>query len=244
MRAVHIALALLVVLAGTSLAACGPPAPEVTGTLQPDQDLEVDIDTLSDVMRGGQNIARSRDHGFDYDETDYIGENWTVRSVMNIGTYDGRTYYFCLATDEVDGQEVVSVSLVYLEDEEPRGSKSILAAGEYRISASVAVRSDLHTHMYGDEDSPVIAITHPEMAGIPTMSNPHKRRLWLLAGWVNDPDVHELTIKLREIGSITLCAEEHHYFVGVVADRPMTSTAPAVVIEGINAVDAQGNTIP
>ncbi len=138
----------------------------------------------------------------------------------------------------MDGQQLVNVSLVYDSGDGPRSSSTIMSAGEIPPE-HFGVGPTVRPHIYGDENSPVIAFTYPK-----TMGMPFGTRLWLMAGWVNDPRVHEFTIQLSEIGTITLYAEKHQFFVGIAARRPMTTVAPNVVIDSIVAVDSQGNVIP
>lgn len=244
MRSIRVCLLLAAISFLLTVSGCHPDI-EVAG-LEIDADL--DLDAVSNTVRRGVNTRRSAAHGYDYDSTNYIGDNWTVRSLLEVGTYRIRsaegaflsddTYYLCLATDEVEGDLKVNVSLFAVRGEGPPESSSvIMSAGELPPDPLALVRH-LKPHLYGDETSPVIAFTYPRMMN-------ERSRVWLMAGWINDPRVHEFKIRLSNAATVTLCAEKHRFFVGVAARRGIHGIAgPNVVIDSITAMDSQGNIIP
>lgn len=74
---------------------------------------------------------------------------------------------------------------------------------------------------------------------------PNRRGITFLVGWVVDPNVAEFTIKFNNGSEVTLSAETHPYFLGILDEYIVDPYNPIDKIEVVEVIarDAEGKVI-
>ncbi len=222
-------VALLLTIVGIALwlGGCGDDDEIAIFGLRDPDDMDADFEEYSTRMRSSENSKRS---AWQARDEDYIGDDWTVRTFVGLAAYRGGPWsYIMLATDTVDGEEQISVAEVQTS------VSTIVSRGRFQIFGA-------GSNTYGDEHSPVVAVTFVTTGGSVT---PPIDTFSVVAGWVQDPSVAEFSIRFSSGHTVDLSVPEHRYFVGVLERFKRASrwewTLP--VVEDIVARDSAGQII-
>ncbi len=236
-RIVPILLCLAIVTVFMLGAGCGETATEEEVIIygNPVEGEDVLPDDINEMWERASLLDRSQKPG---EDAEFIGDNWEVRTSHYLGDFD---WYLEALDDEdnvIEGEweydrtDVSYLALATYEveaDDNLRLKAGVVRRNEYKDSDDESTGGGFREfdategQVVNPDGDPVKVVTETKNLGNELWEcsetgtdylTVHRYRF--VIGWVNQPEVSEFTVQFSDGRSVTLDAEKHQFFVGIL----------------------------